>query len=211
MIREEEKQLEKVSAELGKLADDLSNKRSSVVADLEKAVTQTLAKLAMENAIFKIQLERTEEFGSAGRDRVEFLIATNKGSKLLPIGQIASGGELSRIALTIKSLVADSLEMPTLVFDEIDTGISGDVALKMGEILKELSHKHQVVCITHSPQIASKADKHYFVHKEDSGERTMAQLRELNEEGRIYALAVMLSSNPPSKSALENAKELIFH
>lgn len=210
-ITEEEQQLEVVTKKLRQLSDDLSERRSTVVAGLEYSVARTLAKLAMENAVFKIHLEKTKNFGPAGQDQVDFLIATNKGSKLLPVGEIASGGELSRIALTIKSLVADSLKMPTLVFDEIDTGISGDVALKMGEILKELSVKHQVVCITHSPQIASKADKHYFVSKEDKGERTIAQLRELDDEGRIYALAVMLSSNPPSKSALENAKELIFH
>lgn len=210
-IREEEEQLLVVTEKIQQLADALSVRRGGVIAGLEQAVDRRLAKLAMENAVFKIQLEKAEAFGPAGQDKIDFLIATNKGSRLLPIGEIASGGELSRIALAIKSLVADSLEMPTLVFDEIDTGISGDVALKMGQILKELSVKHQVVCITHSPQIASKADKHYFVSKEDKGERTVAQLRELDEDGRIYALAVMLSSNPPSKSALENAKELIYH
>jgi DNA repair protein RecN (Recombination protein N) len=204
-----EKELQSSEQQLEAFADQLSQRRKAVVEPFCAEVKARLSRLSMENAQFSIQILPARVFGPSGKDGVEFMIATNKGSKLLPIGEIASGGELSRIALTIKSLVADSLNMPTLVFDEIDTGISGDVALKMGEILRDLSQKHQVVCITHSPQIASKASVHYFVHKEDVGERTVAQIRTLSGEERVRAIAIMLSSNPPSPAALENARELI--
>jgi DNA repair protein RecN (Recombination protein N) len=208
-ILQTEKEMQLSLKRLEKWAEELTRKRKSVVESFCNAVHSRLTRLSMENAQFSIHILPAPDFGPSGQDGVEFMIATNKGSKLLPIGEIASGGELSRIALTIKSLVADSLNMPTLVFDEIDSGISGDVALKMGEILKELSQKHQVVCITHSPQIASKASIHYYVHKEDIGERTIAQIKILEGEERVSSIAIMLSSNPPSRAALENARELI--
>lgn len=204
-----ENEIKVLRKELLEQASLLSQNRKKVTADFENNVKSLLAKLSMENAVFRIDFQILEQPGATGIDTIDFLVATNKGSKLLPIGAIASGGELSRIALAIKSLVADSLEMPTMIFDEIDTGISGDVALKMGEILRELAQKHQVVCITHSPQIAARAMKHYFVHKEDQVDRTITKIKELDKEGRIYAIATMLSSNPPTVSAIENAKELI--
>jgi DNA repair protein RecN (Recombination protein N) len=137
------------------------------------------------------------------------MFAANRGSRLQQIKDVASGGELSRLALVTKSLVASSIPLPTLIFDEIDAGISGDVALKMGNILRNLSNEHQVVTITHSPQVASKADRHYFVFKVDKPERTVTNVRLLSNEDRIRAIAVMLSQSPPSDSAMENARELL--
>lgn len=204
-----EKEIKSLKKNLIDEAKLLSSNRKKVTADFESKVISLLSKLSMGNAVFSVELKSQDQPGSTGMDTVDFMVATNKGSKLLPIGAIASGGELSRIALSVKSLVADSLEMPTMIFDEIDTGISGDVALKMGEILRDLAQKHQVVCITHSPQIAARAMKHYFVHKEDQVDRTITKIKELDKEGRIYAIATMLSSNPPTASAIENAKELI--
>lgn len=204
-----EKEIKSLKKNLIDEAKLLSSNRKKVTADFESKVISLLSKLSMGNAVFSVELKSQDQPGSTGMDTVDFMVATNKGSKLLPIGAIASGGELSRIALSVKSLVADSLEMPTIIFDEIDTGISGDVALKMGEILRDLAQKHQVVCITHSPQIAARAMKHYFVHKEDQVDRTITKIKELDKEGRIYAIATMLSSNPPTASAIENAKELI--
>ncbi len=204
-----EKEINTLKKQLVEEAKVLSSNRKKVTTDFETKVKSLLSKLSMENAVFSIDLQTQEQLGITGLDSVDFMVATNKGSKLLPIGAIASGGELSRITLSVKSLVADSLEMPTMIFDEIDTGISGDVALKMGEILRDLAQKHQVVCITHSPQIAARGMKHYFVHKEDQEERTITKIKELDNEGRIYAIATMLSSNPPTVSAIENAKELI--
>ena len=118
---------------------------------------------------------------------------------------------MSRLALVTKSLVASAMELPTLIFDEIDSGVSGDVAQKMGRILTDLSRHHQVVVITHSPQVASRADRHFFVYKQDreDAERTITRVRELNKEERVRSIAVMLSQNPPSESALTNARELI--
>jgi len=116
---------------------------------------------------------------------------------------------LSCLALVIKSLVASAIPLPTLIFDEIDAGISGDVALKMGNILRTLSNEHQVITITHSPQVAAKADTHYFVYKEEMPERTLTCVKSLDKEGRIFSIASMLSQNPPSAFAIENAKELL--
>ena len=150
-----------------------------------------------------------ETFSSTGLDEVNYMFAANKGGRLQLIKEVASGGELSRLTLATKSLVASSIPLPTLIFDEIDTGISGDVALRMGNILRALSNEHQVILITHSPQIASKADVHYFVYKKDTEERTITKVRELNQAEQIRAIATMLSQNPPSESALENARELL--
>ena len=127
----------------------------------------------------------------------------------MPIKQVASGGELSRLNLCVKSMVADSMELPTLIFDEIDSGVSGDVALKMGGILKELSRNHQVITITHSPQVAAHAKRHFYVYKKDKGNKTITNIRVLEYAEKIKVLATMLSKSPPSTFALENAKELL--
>ena len=125
------------------------------------------------------------------------------------IKDVASGGELSRLALCTKSLVAAAIPLPTLIFDEIDSGVSGDVALKMGNILQKLATHHQIVAITHSPQVAAKADKHYFVYKNHKEDRTYTNVRPLSTDERVRSIAVMLSQNPPSESAIANAKELL--
>ena len=142
-------------------------------------------------------------------DEINFLFAANPGSRLQMIKDVASGGELSRLTLVTKSLVASAIPLPTLIFDEIDTGISGHVALKMGAILRQLSNQHQVVTITHSPQVASKADVHYFVYKKIEADRTYTKVRQLTPDERVRAIATMLSQNPPTDSAIENAKELL--
>jgi DNA repair protein RecN (Recombination protein N) len=156
-----------------------------------------------------VEINDTAQLTATGLDDVQFLFASNVGSRFLPIKDVASGGELSRLTLCTKSLVADAIPLPTLIFDEIDTGISGDVSLKMGHILKELSERHQVVSITHTPQIASRADAHYFVYKTVDGNRTITRIRLLNHDERIRSIAVMLSGNPPSDSALATARELL--
>jgi len=172
---------------------------------------EQLADLSMENARLEVSFEPLDEPGPTGLDRVQFLFSANKGGQLQTIKSAASGGEMSRLALVTKSLVASAMELPTLIFDEIDSGVSGDVAQKMGRILTDLSQHHQVVVITHSPQVASRADRHFFVYKQDreDAERTITRVRELNQEERIRSIAVMLSQNPPSDSALTNARELI--
>ena len=194
---------------LKKLANELSAKRKFVIPQFEQKVEAMLHQLSMENARLKVQTIDLEELTPTGMDDVQFLFAANKGSRMMPIKDVASGGELSRLALCTKSLVASAIPLPTLIFDEIDSGVSGDVALKMGNILQQLASHHQVVVITHSPQVAAKAEKHYFVYKNHTEDRTLTSVRALNKDERVNAIAVMLSQNPPSKSALANAKELL--
>lgn len=204
-----ERQTAQQAQQLEGMAEELSTRRHHVVAGFENQVEQMLAQLSMGNAKLKVDISRLEKLNSTGFDEVNFLFTANKGGRLQLIKDVASGGELSRLTLVVKSLVASAIPLPTLIFDEIDTGISGDVALKMGSILRELSNEHQVVSITHSPQIASRANAHYFVYKKDKADRTVTEVRPLDTEGRIYAIATMLSQDPPSESAISNAKELL--
>ncbi|GAB5555023.1 MAG: DNA repair protein RecN [Saprospiraceae bacterium] len=204
------KSIDTQEGKLIELAKKLSERRKSVVKSFENKVRDRLSLLAMEHARMEVSFQVLKDFGPSGWDEVHFLFAANKGSKLQEIKDVASGGELSRLALVTKSLVASAIPLPTLIFDEIDTGISGDVALKMGNILRTLSDEHQVVCITHSPQIASKADSHFFVYKKVKTDRTITKVKSLEPgEPRVHAIATMLSQDPPSTSALENAKDLI--
>ncbi len=204
-----EQSLIEQETELRQLANELSTKRKFVTPQFESQVHEMLHQLSMENARLQVQITDLQELTINGADDVQFLFAANKGSRMMPIKDVASGGELSRLALCTKSLVAAAIPLPTLIFDEIDSGVSGDVALKMGNILHKLSKHHQVVVITHSPQVAAKAEKHYFVYKTHKEDRTITSVRPLSTEERMRSIAVMLSQNPPSASALENAKELM--
>ncbi len=204
-----EKAIAQQEKSLTTAAGELSKRRRSVTENFEKKVADMLAMLSMPHARLKVSIENTANLTPTGTDDVQFLFATNIGSRYLPIKDVASGGELSRLNLCAKSIVADAIPLPTLVFDEIDAGVSGDVSLKMGLILKELSQRHQVICITHTPQVAARADSHYFVYKKIQDERTLTNVRLLNEEERIRSIAVMLSGNPPSAAAMDTAKELI--
>ncbi len=188
---------------------ELRTRREGVVQDFQKRIQKRLSKLSMVNARIEIDFTPLDEPGVTGMDEVVYLFSANKGSRMLPIKDVASGGEISRLTLVTKSLVAASIPLPTLIFDEIDSGVSGDVALRMGEILHELAEKHQVIVITHSPQVASKADRHYFVYKQEAAERTVTRIRELDRGDRVRVLAIMLSSDPPSKPAIANAQHLL--
>ena len=144
-----------------------------------------------------------------GNDAVEFLFDANKSGQFQPIRKVASGGELSRLMLSVKSLVAQSIDLPTLIFDEIDTGISGEAAKQVGAIMKELAQKRQVISITHQPQIAGKADAHFFVYKEIVKDAVKTNIRQLSTEERITAIAKMLGGEKPTAAALENAREMV--
>ncbi len=202
-------EMQQQKKQLKSIAQQLSEKRKSVAPAFEQKVIAMLKELAMEHAQIKIDFQATPDLTALGMDDVRYLFAANKGSRLQLIKEVASGGEQSRLALVTKSLVASAIPLPTLVFDEIDTGISGHVALKMGEILRNLSSGHQVVSITHSPQVASQADTHYYVYKRVKENRTVTKVKQLQLEERIHVIAIMLSSDPPSPSALQNARELI--
>ncbi len=202
---------DKLTAALQKQGEQLRKGRQKVGPSFAKQVRTQLSELSMENARLEVDFKPLDKPGPNGLDDVCFLFSANKGGKLQSIKDAASGGEMSRLALVTKSLVASAMSLPTLIFDEIDSGVSGDVANKMGRILTDLSRHHQVVVITHSPQVASRADRHYFVYKTDKKEldRTITRVRELDREEQIRAIATMLSQNPPSESALKNARELV--
>ena len=191
------------------LAGELSEKRKSVIPAFEKNVHELLVGLSMEHAFINIKTQSLQTLNATGLDDVNILFAPNKGSAFLPLKDTASGGEMSRLTLCIKSLVAGAVTLPTLIFDEIDAGVSGEVARKMGQILSDLSGKHQVICITHSPQIAARADIHFWVYKSDTEARTVTAMRELSLDDRVIEIAKMLSGNPPTEAARRNALELI--
>ena len=203
------RQVSKAEGQLREQAAVISRFRQEVAPGFAEQVAHTLADLAMPAAVLKVDFKPLAELSNTGLDEVQFLFSANRGSEPKPIKNVASGGELSRLTLVTKSLVASAMALPTLIFDEIDSGVSGDVALKMGHILHDLSSHHQVVVITHSPQVAARADEHFFVYKKEEEQRTSTKVRQLQTEERIRAIATMLSQNPPSDSALENARELI--
>ncbi|MCB0635814.1 MAG: DNA repair protein RecN [Lewinella sp.] len=208
-IKELTKQVERQEADLRDQAQALRQTRQLVAPDFAERVVRRLAEVAMPAAQLRIDFQPLEQLSPTGLDEVQFLFSANKGSQVQRIKDVASGGELSRLTLVTKSLVASAMALPTLIFDEIDSGVSGDVAQKMGVILRELSNHHQVVVITHSPQVAARADRHYFVFKKEKDERTVTLVRQLEDDDRIRAIATMLSQSPPSSSALDNARELI--
>lgn len=208
-IQQTEQHLQEMEVSLHAQAQVLGERRRTVTDDFEQKVQGLLQQLAMPHARLKVDVQASEKLGPTGLDDVQFLFATNVGSRFLPIKDVASGGELSRLTLCAKSLVADAIPLPTLIFDEIDSGVSGDVSLQMGYLLRNLSARHQVVSITHTPQVAARADRHYFVYKKTEADRTVTQVRSLTEDERVRAIAVMLSGNPPSDSALKTAAELM--
>ncbi len=191
-------------------ATKISSKRKSAIPSLSKKVNRQLSELGMVHANIFVHIESNpEELTSNGIDKVHFLFASNKGSQAVDIKKAASGGELSRLMLAIQSLVAGTTQLPTLVFDEIDTGISGEVAIKVGKVLRQLSQNHQLICITHLPQIACIGETHYRIYKEENVERTYSQVEKLIGEDRIVEIGTILSGEPPSSQAKENARELL--
>ncbi len=191
------------------LADQITANRTKVKQTIEQEVQDVLAKVGMPNAQLQIELKKKEDFKSTGQDEVAFLFSANKGQTLQPIHKVASGGELSRVMLAIKSLVAKSSSLPTIIFDEIDTGISGEVALRVGEIMEQLAEHMQVISITHLPQIASQGTAHFKVYKEDLGEKTKSNIVLLKKEDRVLEIAQMLSGANPEATAIKHAEEML--
>lgn len=192
------------------LASKISAARKAQVKPLEQQVNKMLAQVGMPNARLKPEVNKTG-LGAYGFDDVVFLFDANKSNQFQPLRKVASGGELSRLMLCIKSLVAKSMDLPTLIFDEIDTGISGEAARQVGIIMKELAAARQVMCITHQPQIAGKADAHYLVYKAMKNDTVTTGVRLLDTDERIVAIAKMLSGEKPTAAALENAREMVMN
>jgi DNA repair protein RecN (Recombination protein N) len=190
-------------------ADGLHTVRKKNLESLSGEVASYLHQLAMPGAVFKVELVPKDEFGAYGTDEVFFLFSANKAGQPEEINKVASGGELSRLMLAIKTVVAKSKALPAIVFDEIDTGISGETAIKMGNILRDMSQYMQVVNITHLPQIASKGQSHYQVYKKETNDGVETGIRKLNNSERISEIAKMLSGDDPHQSAIDNAKALL--
>lgn len=204
---------DKLHWEMTDLANKISKRRTDAIPKVETQVVQTLSEIGMPNAILQILNENLPEgkFDINGSNQIRFLFSANKGQSPLPMNKVASGGELSRLMLAIKSLVAMHTSLPTIIFDEIDTGISGEVALRVGDIMEKLSKNMQVIAITHLPQIASKGNTHFCVYKDEESDITRTNIRELDKQDRVMELAKMLSGNNPGESAIQNARELLLN
>jgi len=223
-IQQKEKESEKLFTAASKQAAKISDNRRKQIKPLEDKVNKLLAQVGMPNAKLKVDI-RPVDIGLSGTDGIEFLFDANlpagplrseaseagKSGQFQPVRKVASGGELSRLMLCIKSLVAQSIDLPTLIFDEIDTGISGEAARQVAIIMKGLAGNRQMICITHQPQIAGKADAHFFVYKEIAGDKVKTNIRLLTTEERITSIAKMLSGEKPTAAALENAREMLMN
>lgn len=209
VISEAQKLIEINQSDLDKLAVELHNNRNKAIEIFDQKITELLAELGMSNARFDIKLTQEEDYYSNGKDKLEFLFSANKGGNFGLLKKTASGGELSRIMLATKAILADYKAMPTIIFDEIDTGVSGEIALKMAQIMQQMSTNRQVISITHLPQIASKGNSHYKVYKSVTEVDTVSDLKLLTDEERVLEIAEMLSGKNPSESALSHAKTLL--
>ncbi len=217
-IELKEKETRRLFAEAEQAAAKISEGRKKQIKPLEEKVNNLLVQVGMPNAKLKVELRNNETLNLYGSDKIEFLFDANlpagqpgKSGQFQPVRKVASGGELNRLMLCIKSLVAQSVDLPTLMFDEIDTGISGEAARQVGIIMKDLASKRQVICITHQPQIAGKADAHFFVYKEIVNDAVKTNIRQLTKDERITAIAKMLSGEKPTTAAMENAREMVMN
>jgi len=188
----------------------ISASRKKVFSSLCKQITNLLQELGMPNASLQIDVQETE-LSPQGIDKIEILFSANKGIAPRPLAQVASGGEFSRLMFCIKYVMAEKTAMPTLVLDEIDSGVSGEVAIKLGNMMKMMSNRHQIIAISHLPQIAAKADSHYFVFKDNAAAKTISSIKLLRDAERIEEIAKMIGGDRPTKIALENARELLAH
>jgi DNA repair protein RecN (Recombination protein N) len=208
-ISKQEKEIIKLEAQLNQYALKIHNNRKSVIPVFVSKLEAILGDLGMPNAKFKIELKQLGHFVSNGKDNLQFLFMANKGSNFNELKKAASGGELSRIMLAIKSILAEYIQLPSIMFDEIDTGVSGEISNKMGAIMKQMSDRMQVFTITHLPQIAARGESHFKVFKTDIEDITNTQLKKLNEDERIVEIAQMLGGSNITESALAHAKQLL--
>lgn len=211
-------QIADAKQELEKLAAQLSANRKKAIPVITKKVLATLAEMGMDNSALEIEQSTeappsakggAEVLGVNGVDSIRFLFSANKGHALADMSKVASGGELSRLMLSIKSIIAEYTALPTIIFDEIDTGVSGEVANKVGQVMERLANNLQVITITHLPQIAGKGNSHYFVYKDNSTATTYTRIKKLSDDERVMEIAKMLSGDKPGESALQNARELL--
>lgn len=212
-LDEQTEQLEKKVAEKEKLmlskAEALSKKRQSATTEIEKQLTDKLSYLGMRNVAFQCEITPKSTPDINGQDAVRFLFSANKNAALMPVAEIASGGEISRLMLCLKSMIAGATALPAIIFDEIDTGTSGEIADKMGEIMRQMGDNMQVITITHLPQIAAKGSEHFYVYKEDTSKSTVTYMRKLSPDERVQEIARMLSGAETTVQAIDNAKVML--
>lgn len=208
-INQLETEIDSVNNKLKKEANSISNARKKIIPEVEKELLKSLSKLGMENSAIKIGLKDRNEFAANGNDEIEFLFSANKGGQLLEIGKSVSGGERSRLMLAVKKLLAGKLELPTLILDEIDTGVSGKVADEVGNMMKEMAENLQLISITHLPQVAAKANSHLKVRKYTANGKTTTQVSKLSSEERINEIASLISGSDISDSAIKQAELLM--
>ncbi len=208
-IQDLKTEIDKIKTSLIEQANILHESRKSGASKLQTEVQKLLEKLGMPNAIFSIKIDQLNDLINTGLDAVEFMFAGNKNNTLNNIAKVASGGEISRLMLSLKAIIAKSVKLPTIIFDEIDTGISGDIADKAGNIMKQMSQKIQVIDITHLPQIAAKADHQYIVFKTDTDTGAKTDMKKLTSQERVNQIAKMLSGQKITEAAVKNAKELL--
>lgn len=208
-LKELQKELSLQEAALSKASNLLSDERKKQIPFVESQILTTLHKVGMPDALFKINLVEKDDFSINGKDKIQFKFTANKGFPVQAIQKIASGGELSRVLLSIQSFYAQNANLPTLIFDEIDTGISGETAAKVAEVFRQISQDQQLIAITHLPQIAAKASKHFFIYKGEENGKTITKMTALNDEKHIKAIARMLSGETITEASLNNAKTLI--
>ena len=194
---------------LNQIAEKLSQKRTKIFTKIEKEIINLLSQLGMPKSSFIVKNERTKDFTKSGIDNIRFLFSANSKIEAKEISKVASGGELSRLMLSLKYLISQSKTLPTIIFDEIDTGVSGEIASKVGGIMKKMSENLQVIDITHLPQVAAQGDFHYLIYKEESENSTNSNIKELSEKERITEIAKMLSGKDITEAAIENAKQLL--
>lgn len=202
-------QIEAKGKQLTALANQISEDRKKSIPEIEKTLLKDLSQLGMQDAQFKVQQQKLNDFGPDGIDAITFMFNANKGGSLQEVSKIASGGELSRLMLSIKSLIARKKLLPTVIFDEIDSGISGDIAGKVGNIMSRMTKDMQVIAISHLPQIAAKADTHFMVYKETGADSTASYIKQLTDNERVGEMAKMVSSNRVTDAAIETARELL--
>ena len=209
IIDKKNKELKLCEKELQIHSDVLTKNRKSVASSFKSNVEFHLQKLGIKSPVFNVEITELSSFTSLGKDKIQFLFSANKGNEPLEIHKVASGGELSRLMLCFSYLLSEFNNLSSLIFDEIDTGVSGEIADLMSEMMKSMSEKRQVLSVTHLPQIASKADFHFRVFKSESNDRTTSEIVKLNMEGRIEEIAKMLSGKKITKTSISNAKELL--
>jgi DNA repair protein RecN (Recombination protein N) len=208
-IAEIEQNIRALTVQTKKSAAALTAARKKAAKELEAALVEKVSYLGMPNVRFEAEVSATDDFTPTGADRITFLFSANKNQPLKAVGEIASGGEISRLMLSVKALISSAKTLPTIIFDEIDTGVSGDIADRMGQVMKQMSANLQVITITHLPQVAGQGDTHYKVYKEDSETDTQTHIIRLGDEERVREVARMLSGASLTPQAMENARVLL--